>query len=62
MPPHEVALCEDVPLHRLFQHGAGGLVEVGQHGIRRVELEEVAMVADRRARTMSADQRTNAIM
>ena len=41
---------DDVSLHRVFQCRLVGVTEIGQCGIERIQLEEVAMTTDGRAR------------
>ena len=46
---------EDVALHRLLELRFGRAAEIRQHDVQRVELAEVAVPADRRARSAVAD-------
>src|SRR5690606_17826878 len=48
---HQRALRKDVTVHRLLQLVLGGRGEGAELGVQRVELEEVAVAADRRARS-----------
>src|SRR5436309_1029957 len=45
---------EDVPFHRGEELGARGLLEIGEHGVERVERVDVPVAANRRAGTAVA--------
>src|SRR4029079_10208468 len=53
---NELRLRHDVSLHRLLHIGLrGALAQIPEHGVERIELEEVPMTSDRRARTTVAE-------
>src|SRR5574340_694155 len=45
---YQIGVCEHVALHGLFQRGLGGVTQIRQHGIERIQLEKIAVPADRR--------------
>ncbi len=45
----QYALAEHMAVHRAFQRGLVRCAEIRQHHVQRIQLEEVAMAADRRA-------------
>src|SRR5687767_7335929 len=49
--PHQLRLRQDMTLHRLQELRFGGCFQVSEERVERMELEEVAMPPDRRART-----------
>src|SRR6266536_4188657 len=53
--PHELGLLEHVALHRLEELRLRRVAEVAEDRVERVQLEEVAVAADRRAWAAVAD-------
>src|SRR5262249_24539672 len=49
--PDELRLLDDMPGHRLLDVGLCSRSEIAKRAVQRVELEEIPMAPDRRART-----------